>query len=87
MHIAEPEDTRQIIYPAAIFVIVGMHRSAKDDIFTGDVLDSAIEVPATFIEISSEAETQDYSMDALPKASPSVSHSDSREMAKDAPPS
>jgi hypothetical protein len=59
---------RQIIYPAIIFVIVGLHRSAKDEVFTGDVLDSSIEGPMTIVEVDLDAETQDYGMGTISEA-------------------
>jgi hypothetical protein len=46
-----------------------MHRSAKDEVFTGDVLESAIGGPTTIVEVDFEVETQDYDMSMVSKAS------------------
>jgi hypothetical protein len=61
---------------------VGLHRSAKDEVFTGDVLDSAIGGPTTIVEVDFETETQDYGMSTASKAY--VLRSDQVESAKEA---
>jgi hypothetical protein len=74
----------QIIYPATILVIVGMHRSAKDEVFTGDDLESSIGGPTTIIETDFAVDTQDYSVSTVTKAY--VSHSDGAASPKEGSP-
>jgi hypothetical protein len=65
-----------------IFIIVGMHRSAKDEVFTSDVIDSDIEGPATIVEVDIEMETQEYNMSTVSKEC--ESHLDRRKSTKEA---
>jgi hypothetical protein len=46
-----------------------MQWSTKDEVITGDVLESVIGGPTTIVEVDFEVETQDYDMDMASKAS------------------
>jgi hypothetical protein len=60
-----------------------MHRSAKDEVFTGEVLGSDVGFPTTIVEVDFEGETQEYNMSTVSKVY--ASHSDREESLKEAP--
>jgi hypothetical protein len=61
-----------------------MHRSARDEVFTDDVLESTIGDPMTIVEVDFEIGTQGYGVSSVSKAY--VLYSDRGENSKDMPP-